>query len=50
MHFYICNENGSINASMSDAGNKIKYKNDLPEYVPEPGSLSIIQAYLNDHH
>jgi len=22
----------------------------LPEYVPEPGSLSIIQAHLIDHH
>jgi len=50
MHFYICNGNGSDDASIGDAENGKNYNFYLPEYVPEPSPLSIIQACLNDHY
>jgi len=48
IHFYICNGNGEDDASLRDAMNGKNYNYYLPEYVPEPGTLSIIQSCLND--
>jgi len=48
IHFYICSGNGCDVLSRIDAENGMNFNYHAPEYVPEPGPLSVIQARLND--